>query len=118
MIQSHQIYEALNRRHKSLAYFLLSMPLFAIILYAAGKPSFVVDAYTRRILQRLGAIGGGEAYAELRDRFMAELPADVGIYNEFHALFVRHGKARCRKRDPLCVGCPLADRCASKDVPE
>ncbi|MCI0859144.1 MAG: endonuclease, partial [Chloroflexi bacterium] len=27
-----------------------------IVLYAAGKPSFVIDAYTRRIVQRLGVL--------------------------------------------------------------
>jgi endonuclease-3 related protein len=84
----------------------------SIILYAAGKPSFVIDAYTRRILQRVGLISGAEPYAALRDLFMENIPRDAKLYNEYHALFVRHGKERCRSRDPLCSDCPLGDVCA------
>ncbi len=83
----------------------------AIILYAAGKPSFVVDAYTRRILTRLGLVEERVRYNELRGFLMASLPADVAMYNEYHALLVRHGKERCRPR-PACAGCPLWARCA------
>ena len=84
----------------------------SIILYAAEKPSFVIDAYTRRIMQRLGLISGMETYAALRALFMENIPRDVKLYNEYHALFVRHGKDRCRSRAPLCSGCPLSDMCA------
>ncbi len=83
----------------------------SIVLYAAGKPSFVVDAYTRRILARLGLIEGREAYEEIRELFMETLPADVRLYNEYHALLVRHGKERCRKNNPRCTDCPLGDMC-------
>ncbi len=83
----------------------------SIILYAAEKPSFVVDAYTRRILTRLGVINGEESYGEIRELFMKNLPEDVPLYNEYHALLVRHGKERCLKRSPRCAGCPLADMC-------
>ena len=83
----------------------------SIILYAAEKPSFVVDAYTRRILTRLGVINGEESYGEIRELFMKNLPKDVPLYNEYHALLVRHGKERCLKRNPRCAGCPLADMC-------
>ena len=83
----------------------------SIILYAAEKPSFVVDAYTRRILTRLGVINGEESYGEIRELFMKNLPKDVPLYNEYHALLVRHGKERCLKRSPRCAGCPLADMC-------
>ncbi len=83
----------------------------SIVLYAAGKPSFVIDAYTRRIMQRLGLISGKEAYTALRALFMEHVPLDVKLYNEYHALFVRHGKDRCRPRAPLCSDCPLRDMC-------
>ncbi len=83
----------------------------SIILYAAQKPSFVIDAYTRRTMQRLGLITGKESYAELRALFMESIPRDVKLYNEYHALLVRHGKERCRSRAPLCSGCPLRDMC-------
>jgi len=83
----------------------------AIILYAAGKPSFVVDAYTKRILSRLGLIEEKESYRVVRDLFMENLPLDASMYNEYHALLVRHGKERCRSQVPLCVGCPLEESC-------
>jgi len=83
----------------------------AIILYAAKKPSFVVDAYTRRILRRLGMIDEKATYAGIRALVMKFLPADVPLYNEYHALLVRHGKKRCRSRNPTCKGCPLSTLC-------
>ena len=84
----------------------------AIILYAAGKPSFVVDAYTKRILSRLGLTKEKESYRVVRDLFMENLPLDVSLYNEYHALLVRHGKERCRSQVPLCLGCPLEEPCS------
>jgi len=84
----------------------------AIVLYAAGKPSFVVDAYTRRVLSRLGLAEEKARYGLLRALFMESLPRDPRLYNEYHALFVRHGKERCRPRRPACSGCPLADLCS------
>jgi endonuclease-3 related protein len=84
----------------------------AIILYAAGKPSFVVDAYTKRILSRLGLIEEKQSYRVVRDLFMENLPTEVPLYNEYHALLVRHGKERCRSRVPLCRGCPLEESCS------
>lgn len=83
----------------------------AIILYAAGKPSFVVDAYTRRITSRLGLADEKASYAEVRDLFTKNLPIDVPLYNEYHALFVCHGKICCRKRTPVCTNCPLVGSC-------
>ena len=90
-----------------------------IILYAAGKPSFVVDVYTRRLVERHGWLGEGAAYAEVRSFFQSRLPVDVHLYNEFHALIVALGKAHCRPR-PLCQECPLArwlpDRLSGSDA--
>lgn len=79
----------------------------AIILYAAGRPVFVVDAYTRRILRRHGEARGDEAYDELRLRIERSLPPRTVLFNEYHALLVRVGKQHCLKRQPLCHGCPL-----------
>jgi len=78
----------------------------SIILYAAQKPVFVVDAYTYRILSRHEMIMDGASYEELQDLFTSHLPEDTKLYNEFHALIVRTGKTYCRKR-PLCRECPL-----------
>lgn len=104
-----------------------------IILYAAGKPSFVVDAYTVRLFTRLGLSPSGPSeaasptttldsrrYTTWYRYFMERLPADAALFNEYHALIVRHGVVRCRKRDPRCAGCPLLDLCpaASPPLPE
>jgi len=82
----------------------------SIILYAAGKPSFVIDAYTRRILERLRLGPDGRRYADYRAWFHDHLPPDARLFNEYHALLVRLGKDVCRKR-PLCQVCPLLALC-------
>ena len=84
----------------------------AILLYAGGQPTFVVDAYTGRLFCRLGIIGEQAGYEEIRALFMESLPTDAPLYNEYHALIVQHGKEHCRKR-PLCDGCPLRSWCSS-----
>lgn len=82
----------------------------SILLYAGHKPSFVVDAYTKRLFSRLGLIPENAAYEEVRVLFMTNLPADTKLFNEYHALIVEHCKERCRKK-PLCETCPLRCRC-------
>lgn len=82
----------------------------AIALYAAGLPLFVVDAYTRRVFARLGLIAGDEPYDVLQRIFMDALPADAGLYNDYHAQIVLLAKETCRSR-PVCAPCPLHDLC-------
>ncbi|MCD5408187.1 endonuclease III domain-containing protein [Candidatus Bipolaricaulota bacterium] len=83
----------------------------SILLYAAGHPVFVVDAYTIRILTRLGLLGGEPArYEEVQELFEKNLPPDPQLYAEYHALLVRHAKDHCRAR-PRCGGCPLGELC-------
>ena len=82
----------------------------SIILYAAEKPSFVVDNYTYRLLSRLGLIEGNYHYENLRSLFMDNLPADVELFNEYHALIVRHGARVCQKT-PECDKCNLQSNC-------
>lgn len=79
----------------------------AILLYALHRPSFVVDAYTRRIFSRHGFLPPDVPYAELRAFFMDVLPLDVPLYNEYHALIVRTGNGFCKKAKPRCQACPL-----------
>jgi endonuclease-3 related protein len=81
----------------------------SILLYAAEKPSFVVDTYTSRILSRHGWIDPEADYHAIRDHMQSSLPEDVGLYNEYHALLVRLGKDYCRKSKPKCDECPLAE---------
>jgi endonuclease-3 related protein len=82
----------------------------SILLYAAHKPIFVIDAYTRRILSRIGLVPEKGSYAGYQAFFMEHLPLDAGMFNEYHALLVRLGKDFCRRR-PLCPQCCLNDIC-------
>ena len=82
----------------------------AILLYALGKPSFVIDAYTRRLFQRLGITPASEHYSAYQRMFSDNLPQDTALYAEYHALIVQHCKEACR-RTPLCEGCCLRDIC-------
>ena len=79
----------------------------SIMLYAAHKPVFVVDAYTHRILFRHNLIAEEEGYHEIQDLFHGALPQEVPLYNEYHALLVRLGKEFCKKTKPLCSSCPI-----------
>ncbi|OGV95722.1 endonuclease [Microgenomates group bacterium RBG_16_45_19] len=78
----------------------------SILLYATGKPIFVIDAYTRRVLSRHGIITDGVTYENIQTLFMQNLPHQVSLFKEFHALFVRLAKTYC-KTTPICRGCPL-----------
>lgn len=82
----------------------------SIILYAAHKPIFVIDAYTRRLFSRLGLRPDRDDYRSWQVLFMDNLPPDVSLFNEYHALIVRQAKTVCR-RLPLCAGCPLLPVC-------
>jgi endonuclease III related protein len=82
----------------------------SILLYAGEKPSFVVDAYTKRLFSRLGLVRESDSYEEVRAFFMDALPHESRLFNEYHALIVEHCKRHCRKK-PLCDGCPLRPIC-------
>ena len=81
-----------------------------ILLYAAQKPSFVVDTYTYRLLERLGLFNGKFHYGKLREIFMENLPHDSHLFNQYHALIVRHGARICQKT-PQCDKCMLQSQC-------
>lgn len=78
----------------------------SIILYAAQKPIFVVDAYTKRVLQRHGLVDDDADYDAMQELFHLHLPQDVDLYNDFHAQFVAVGHHYCKKI-PRCSDCPL-----------
>ncbi|MEM7816086.1 MAG: endonuclease [Candidatus Aenigmatarchaeota archaeon] len=82
----------------------------SILLYAANRKFFVVDAYTKRIFSRMGMIGDDWGYEKVRHFFEKNLPKDVDVYKEFHALIVKLGKEKCKKV-PKCDSCPLSDAC-------
>ncbi len=79
----------------------------SILLYAGEKPTFVIDAYTRRILLRHGLATEDMGYEDLQEIFMQNLPKDPKLYNEYHALLVAIGKKFCRPKKPRCDICPL-----------
>ena len=80
----------------------------SIILYAAKKPMFVVDAYTRRIFGRVGF--KEKTYDEFQGLFMKSMPNNEKLFNEYHALIVELGKNICKK-SPLCGECPINKHC-------
>lgn len=79
----------------------------SIVLYGAGLPVFVIDAYTHRVLFRHGLATEDDGYAELQSLFMDSLESDAGLFNEYHALLVQVGKTYCKKTNPACQTCPL-----------
>jgi endonuclease-3 related protein len=76
----------------------------SIVLYAADKPKFVIDAYTKRMCKCMGINGN---YRELQSVFEKSLPIDVPLYKEFHALIVEYGKQFCGKK--RCGECILVE---------
>ncbi len=80
----------------------------SILLYAVNRPIFVVDAYTKRVLLRHNLIKKNSTYQEIQYFFMRNLPENVELFKEFHALLVRLGKTHCKPK-PICLGCPAVD---------
>lgn len=81
----------------------------SILLYALGKPYFIVDAYTRRVFSRLG-FELPDDYDDVRRLIEKNIPRDAGLYGEYHALIVKLAKLNCKKK-PVCDSCPLKGRC-------
>jgi endonuclease-3 related protein len=79
----------------------------SILLYAGAHPVFVVDAYTRRVLERHQLVHARSTYEEIRNLFEQSLPSSAPLFNEYHALIVHTGKHYCKTRAPLCSSCPL-----------
>ncbi len=90
----------------------------SILLYALGRPVFVVDAYTSRVAARHGWVEPRISYDDLAAFFTDRLPRDVSLFNEFHALIVRLAKDFCSKRNPRCHPCPLAGMMSSYLLPD
>lgn len=78
----------------------------SIALYAALKPAFVVDAYTRRIFVRHEVLSEEADYHQIQEHLARHLPEDRQLFNEFHALIVAIGKTWCRPKNPDCEHCP------------
>ena len=80
----------------------------SILLYAGNMPTFVVDAYTHRIFSRHELIPEESTYDEMKSFFEENLPKDVQLFNEYHALLVNIGKMFCKPKK-VCEPCPLKD---------
>lgn len=97
-----------KKSHKKLREELLSLKGIGnetadvVLLYVAGKPSFVIDAYTKKLCGCMGIQG---SYAELQKIFENGLPRDISVYQHYHALIVEHGKRYCRQKD--CGSCAV-----------
>ena len=78
----------------------------SILLYAGNKPTFVVDTYTYRILSRHDLIPEDSTYDDIKDFLEDNMPEDVKLYNEYHALLVQIGKEFCKPKRK-CENCPL-----------
>lgn len=79
----------------------------SVLLYAAGRPVFVIDTYTRRVLSRHGLARETAHYGELQNVFHRTLPRNTELFNEYHALLVAVGKRYCHRQAPDCNACPL-----------
>lgn len=88
----------------------------SILLYAGNYPIFVVDTYTCRIFSRLGLVPQKISYSKMQGYLMDNLPAQVALYNEYHALLVALGANYCRKTNPLCSQCPLILICNYHEI--
>ena len=80
----------------------------SILLYALGKPVFVVDAYTRRVFERHDLIQADATYNQIQEFFTRYLSGEQNLFNEYHALIVELGKNYCKKLKPRCAECPLS----------
>jgi len=78
----------------------------SMLLYAFGRPVFVIDAYTRRFCKRHGLVEAKD-YEAYREFFERNIPNEAALFNELHAQLVELGKNYCRKAKPLCSKCPL-----------
>jgi endonuclease III related protein len=81
----------------------------SMLLYALGRPVFVIDAYTKRIFSRHKIIPPDASYEEAQGIFMQGLQRQTKLFNEYHALLVKLGKDYCLKSKPRCSSCPLQD---------
>ncbi len=84
----------------------------AILLYAAGRRVFEIDAYTKRMFRRIGFGPEADSYDAWQAYFEDALApnADIGAFQRYHAHIVLHGKRLCRAV-PRCGDCPLSQLC-------
>jgi len=84
----------------------------SILLYAGNQPTFVIDAYTKRFSKRFGLVDAenSQDYGKVKSFFEDNVECDAELFNEWHALIVKHSKEYCKKK-PKCTACPLSEGC-------
>lgn len=82
----------------------------SILLYAAGKRTFVIDAYTKRIMSRIYGTDPEMDYDNLKTLITDNIKDTLSLYSDFHAQFVELGKRNCRIK-PVCSNCPASTIC-------
>ncbi len=89
----------------------------SILLYAGGYPVFVVDAYTKRISKRIPILTQSDSYEDIQQVFEKNLSVTyenenlIFVYQQLHALIVELAKNFCKTK-PVCLNCPLKNRCS------
>jgi len=77
-----------------------------LLLYVLDRPEFIADAYTRRLVPRVGFEGAGRDYRSVKTFFESSLPGETCLFKRYHALIIQHARRHCRNV-PSCSGCPL-----------
>lgn len=83
-----------------------------ILVYAFYQTSFIVDAYTRRFLERLGYCFPNDT--GIRNFFETGLEKDARVYGWCHWLILEHCISVCKKK-PDCGGCKFFDSCSHEE---
>lgn len=80
-----------------------------ILLFCAKKPVIPVDTHVNRVSKRLGFVTGNADYEKVRRAL--QLLYSPEEYLKVHFLLIHHGRKYCKARHPLCLSCPIGNRC-------
>lgn len=79
-----------------------------VLSNAFNKPAFAVDTHVYRLAHRLGFSDKKDTFDVEKD-LMRTVPKSMWI--KAHRWLIRHGRAICRARNPLCNECTLNELC-------
>ncbi|MDE3112092.1 MAG: endonuclease III [Chloroflexota bacterium] len=80
-----------------------------VLLFSLDRPYLPVDTHVHRAAIRLGLVDERSSAVRAQEELQAAVPPDL-VY-AFHMGLIRHGRAVCVARRPLCSECVLADLC-------
>jgi endonuclease-3 len=84
------------------------------LLFACRKEVFPLDTHIFRILRRVGLIP--QKCTDERAHQIMNAVVPPGKFYSFHVNLIRHGRALCRPREPLCERCPIVEYCEYGDL--